>query len=256
MFRSFIGLGLVVFLSCPCHAQPPVEVVGNPERVCATHGEADSGFPCEALPEPQNLPPIVSATLRPKGFQHPEIVAGVDEEWGAGFYVLSEDPKFPGAPYLAFAPPGGLQFPQSWRFFTGRGLSGSVNWVELGRWQTHTASDGAWDPGTHARLFTESSACGGFQIEWNAQLARFLMLYGCDDGKTYVRVAQHASGPWSEATALLSGPMIAPHLLAQYTTAGPPTPGSRSTIVVWEASSERTAPREIYRSTLRQVGAE
>ncbi len=257
MFRSFIAVIILAFLIYPCRAQPPVEVVGNPERGCAVDAEPDNGLACVALPKPLELPALPKIKVGPNGFYEFEVVAGRDEEWGEGFYIFSHVHEHSGAPYLAFAPIAGLQIPQSWKFFAGRGLSGSVSWVEYERWQNHTAGDGTWDPGDHARLFSESRTCGGIQVEWNAQLARFLMLYGCDDEEAYVRVAQHASGPWSEATHFSEGAKARePHLLAGYDAVGPAQPGSRTAVVTWESIGYGANHREIRRTTVRQQGAE
>jgi hypothetical protein len=252
MFR-FWAIGLSLSILCgSCFAQPPVELVGPTEHVCAA---AENDL-CSSLLKPHASASMGglqgNAKVRPRGFESAYAVASHEDERGDGFYVFGQGQGASAGPYLAFAPKDGLQFPRSWEFFTGRGLSGSTNWVGADRWQTHSNAAGDWDPGARAKLFTSVGNCSGFQVEWNAQLGRWLMLYGCGGG-TAVRVALHASGPWSDATVLTENEESpGPGLMVGLAGAGPFKLGSRTTIIYWNVIAGAAARPQIMRAVLRQ----
>jgi hypothetical protein len=192
----------------------------------------------------------------PKGFDEGRAVTARDEERGEGYYIFGENNRNSGAPYLAFAPRGSLAFSGTWEFFTGRGLSGSTNWVGFDRWQFHTDAKGAWNPGERAKVFPPEPGCRGFQADWNAALSRWLMLYGCGRAAK-VRVALKASGPWSEATILSEAVEDGgPVLLTDFASVGPKQDGGRSATIYWGFPSGQEGHYVIMRSTLRQEGAE
>ena len=258
MFRFWAIAAFLAILSGSCFAQPPVELVGPAEQVCASGLHLDGNTSC--LP----LPLARSTTFRgeikergsswPKGFEVAHAVVSQDDERGEGYYIFGEVVGKGGAPYLAFAPKDELLIPGSWEFFTGRGLSGSINWVGFDRWQMHTDADGTWNPGERAKVFSPEKACRGFQVDWNERLSRWLMLYGCGDA-ALVRVALKPSGPWSEPTLIAdaaeaNGPILLPNLDA----IGSAEAGSRSTTIYWAVTFGHDARYQVMRAVLRQVG--
>ena len=258
MIRLWVTAVFIFVLTVAGFAQPPVELVGPSEQVCSTdlHLVGDNSCPSFPLAMATTHLGVINdgAWSRPRGFEVAHAVASRDDERGEGYYIFGEVAGKGGAPYLAFAPKGELLIPGTWEFFTGRGLSGSTNWVGFGRWQLHTDAEGSWNPGDRARVFSPEQGCGGFQVDWNAPLGRWLMLYGCGSA-AWVRVSQKPSGPWSEPTliddAVESG---GPILLPNSDTMGPAVAGSRSTIIYWSVSLGHGARYQAMRSVLRQDG--
>jgi Domain of unknown function (DUF4185) len=260
MFRLWMTAVFIFASSGASFAQPPVDMVGVAERVCEFVSQPDEERQCPSLPQEssttylRNLGGTVLSL--PKGFDVARAVAADDDERGEGYYIYGEGAGKDGAPYLAYAPKDGLALSGRWEFFTGRGLSGSTNWVGFNRWQLHTDAEGSWNPGNRARVFSPDEGCSGFQVDWNAQLGRWLMLYGCD-GAAKVRVALMPSGPWSEPTLLAdaaesSGPILLPNLDA----IGPTEADSRSTAIYWSVYLGRGARYQVMRAVLRQDGAQ
>lgn len=260
MFRLLTTVVFISIFSSVSFAQPPVMLAGPPEPICETDLHLDVHGSCPMLPLAGGAIVIGGAedvaVLKPKGFEVVYAVAAQDDERGEGFYVFGEVAGRNNAPYLAFAPKGGLAVPESWEFFTGRGLSGSVNWVGFNRWQRHTDADGMWNPGEKAKVFSPEKLCGKFQVEWNVPLGRWLMLYDCG-GAAWVRVAQQPSGPWSGPTMIADasengGRILLPNLDA----AGPADTNSRSTAIYWGVSLGYDGHYQVMRAVLRQEGAQ
>lgn len=254
IFRLCATAVFLLASSAAGYSQPPVLLVGLAEKVCEADSQLQAHGSCPVLPPTSDGTKAVTVPT-PKGFEATYAVAARDDERGDGYYVFGEVAGRSEAPYLAFAPEGGLSVPESWEFFTGRGLSGSTNWVSFNRWQRHTDSDGLWNPGERAKVFSPQKSCGKFQVEWNAPLGRWLMLYGCESA-VWVRVSQKASGPWSEATLIsdLSSQGSDPVLLPQLDAAGPDMSDSRTTAIHWITAAGHDGAHQVLRAVLRQEG--
>jgi hypothetical protein len=258
MFRLWVTAFFIFVLTVAGFAQPPVELVGPSEQVCSTDLHLGGDNSCPLLPLARSTTYLrnIDGTVvsLPKGFEMAHAVASRDDERGEGYYIFGELAGKGGAPYLAFALKDSLAFSGTWEFFTGRGLSGSTNWVGFDRWQFHTDAEGSWNPGERAKVFSPEEGCNGFQVDWNAPLGRWLMLYGCG-GAAWVRVSQKPSGPWSEPT-LLADHVAAdgPVLLSNLDTIGSTEAGSRSTIIYWGVSMGQDARYQVMRAVLRQEG--
>ena len=258
MFRLWVTAVFILVLTVACFAQPPVELAGPSEQVCSTDLHLDGDNSCPSLPLASSTTYLrnIGGTVvsLPKGFDVVHAVASRDDERGEGYYIFGEVAGKGGAPYLAFALKDSLAFSGTWEFFTGRGLSGSTNWVGIDRWEFHTDAEGSWNPGDKAKVFSPEQGCSGFQVDWNAPLGRWLMLYGCG-GAAWVRVSQKPSGPWSEPTWIAdhvaaNGPILLPNL----DTIGPTDAGGRSTIIYWGGSLGQDARYQAMRTVLRQDG--
>jgi len=258
MFRLWVTAVFIFALTLAGFAQPPVELVGPSEQVCSTDLHLDGDNSCPSLPRERSTTYLRdlggAVNSLPKGFDVGRAVAARDDERGEGYYVFGESDGKSGAPYLAFAPKDSLALSGTWEFFTGRGLSGSTNWVGFGRWQFHTDEEGSWNPGNRAKVFSPEQGCGGFQVDWNASLGRWLMLYGCG-GAAKVRVALKPSGPWSEPTVIADavesgGPIYLPNL----DSIGPVETGGRVTTIYWGFPLGIDARYQVMRAVLRQDG--
>ena len=254
MIRTLFLMFLFLLLIGPCMAQPPVAVVGNVEQVCA-HGE--NQLDCAALPPPHETSYLgeISGRLKfkPKGFDYAHAVAARNDERGEGFYIFGETLGASSGPYLAFAPKAELQNPRDWQFFGLRGMAGTIAWVDYDQWKSLGNAQSDRNPGDKAKLFAQAGNCGGFQVEWNENLRRWLMLYNCGD--SFVRVAQKAGGPWSAPTLIFKeSESSGPELLASHDSAGPSQSESRTAIIYWEVLAGVAPQHYIYRSTLHQEG--
>ncbi|MDE2384899.1 MAG: hypothetical protein KGO53_09790 [Alphaproteobacteria bacterium] len=246
-------LALLVFAPPAC-AQPPVELVGQPELACAAPGAGESGCATQrTAPSGQDI------NAPPNGFAKLEILPAQGDERGEGFYVFGVAPLAGAAPYLAFAPAGGLSEARSWEFFTGRGLSGSVNWVSYGRWQSHGADGAPWSPGKRAALFAAdepAGSCTGYDVDWSLGLRRWLVLYSCGS-EVRVRVAGAPWGPWSDATVIASGAGgTGAVLMAEESPPQPAASAWRLTTLYWQGVAGADGSRPVFRATLRQEGGD
>lgn len=258
-------LGALAVLSMFCapasYAQPPAEMVGQAQVACVpADWHADLVAQCPGLPSQHSAEPESLPKLRPHGFDHVVAAPAREDERGEGFYVFGETRNNHAGPYLAYAPIAALDETRQWEIFTGRGLSGSVNWVSAHRWQNHLDESGNWSPGAKATVFAPDEAaglCGNYQAEWNGGLRRWLMFYNCGgDGR--VRVAAKAWGPWSDPVVVFGsgGEFSAPKFIVSENVAADGAQGFRDTRIFWLVIGGKAARTSVLSVVLRQEGAE
>jgi hypothetical protein len=208
----------------------------------------------------------------PNGFVYATAVdatalEGLPPEQRLGIYVFAVPRYRKSTPYLAYAPPGRLQSPSSWRYFIGRKPNGAPSWTSLDVW--NRGIGGRWEFHSSPELFDTDRCVGEFSITWNKPLGLWLMLYNCGED-IVARTANVPWGPWSASTVILSpdrdgvpcrllmtdrgcgnqkrtqppdqsvGHLYAPFVLNRYTTAlSSPSPlsGPRRARIYWLVST-------------------
>jgi hypothetical protein len=193
-------------------------------------------------------------------------VDGVPSKQRLGTYVFAVPRYRASVPYLAYAPPGLLGDPSSWRFFVGRKPNGTPTWTPADVWARGIG--GPWKPPGSPELFDTDRCVGEFSITWNKPLRVWLMLYNCTQG-IVARTASAPWGPWSTSTVILSadgdgvpcrllmiehgcgnqeryhdqnrsvpGGLYAPYVLDRYTATLPPSLlGARRARIYWLVST-------------------
>lgn len=257
--RFWWPIVLGILLVKPCFAQPPVELVGQSEQICVINApDADGRNDCTTLPSPRKSNALVAPgnaiTLRPTGFETTNIVAAREDERGDGFYIFGNAQSSAGALHLAFSRQATLKFPESWEYFAGRGLAGTINWVGHDHWSALSKPTA----NNRTKLFSENGVCDNYQINWNDQLGRWLMLYSCGGhSNALVRVARQAWGPWSDAISIQDQHELGkPHAMVEFDAVGPVHIGHRTTTIYWKLSTQSATNQIVYRSILQQEGTE
>jgi Domain of unknown function (DUF4185) len=147
-----------------------------------------------------------NAVLMPNGFVYAtaldsNAVSGLPSSQRLGTYIFAVPRYRASVPYLAYARPGSLGDPTSWRFFIGRRADGSPLWVPAEVWRR--GSGGPWRPPGSPELFDTDRCLGEFSVTWNKALRVWLMLYNCG-GRIVARSANYPWGPWSPSSEILS----------------------------------------------------
>ncbi|HEX6738070.1 MAG TPA: DUF4185 domain-containing protein, partial [Vicinamibacteria bacterium] len=129
-------------------------------------------------------------------------ITGLPAEQRLGTYVFAV-PRYRGSvPYLAYAPPGALHDPPSWKFLVGLRADGTPSWTSEEVWKR--GSQQPWVPPGQPELFAGDRCLGEFSVTWNGALKMWLMLYNCYPRGIVARVAHAPWGPWSDGTVILN----------------------------------------------------